>query len=121
MNRRVKNRWMGFLNVIKYPPSLAFLTMTLGINLSLMGVWRWAETHLQSGYHPLVIFGRVALFFYLLHLRVYSLLGLFFRAGSGLARMYGFWLLGLVILYPFCYRYNRFKSYKPLSSLWRFF
>ena len=113
--------WMGFLNVIKYPPSLAFLTMTLGINLSLMGIWQWAEASFQSGYHPLVVFGRVALFFYLVHLWVYSLLGLFCRAGSGLMTMYGFWLLGLAILYPFCFRYNRFKSYKPLSSLWRFF
>jgi uncharacterized membrane protein len=113
--------WMGFLNVVKYPPSLAFLTMTLGINLLLMGIWRRAESHLQSRYYPLLVFGRVALFFYLLHLWVYSLLGLLFKAGSGLVEMYGFWLLGLVILYPICYRYNRFKSSTPLASLWRFF
>jgi len=113
--------WMGFLNVVKYPPSLAFLTLTLGINLLLMGIWRRAESHLQSRYYPLLVFGRVALFFYLLHLWVYSLLGLLFKAGSGLVEMYGFWLLGLVILYPICYRYNRFKSSTPLASLWRFF
>jgi uncharacterized membrane protein len=112
---------MGFLNVTKYPPSLAFLTMTLGMNLLLMGMWRWAEPCLQSRYHPLLVFGQVALFFYLLHLWVYSLLGLFFRAGSDLATMYGLWLLGLAILYPFSYQYNRFKGYKPVTSLWRFF
>ena len=114
--------WMGFLNVVKYPPSLAFLTVTLGINLLLMGMWRWTKPHLlQSRYHPLLVFGRVALFFYLLHLWVFSLLGLFFRAGSGFVTMYGCWMLGLVILYPFCYWYNCFKCHKPLTSLWRFF
>ena len=117
----VPEGWMGFLNVTKYPPSLAFLAMTLGINLLFVGMWRSAETYLQSGYHPLLVFGRVALFFYLLHLWVYSLLGLFFKAGSGLVTMYGCWLLGLVILYPFCYGYNRFKGNKSLTSIWRFF
>jgi hypothetical protein len=113
--------WMGFLNVIKYPPSLAFLTITLGINLIFMAIWRRVEPCLQNRYHPLLIFGRVALFFYLLHLWVYSLSGLFFRSGSGLVTMYGFWLLGLVILYPLCCRFNRFKRSKPLTSFWRFF
>jgi hypothetical protein len=28
--------------------------------------------------------------------------------------------VGLVILYPLCYWYNRFKGRKPLTSLWRF-
>jgi uncharacterized membrane protein len=116
----VSEGWLGFLNVIKYPPSLAFLTMTLGINLIFMAIWKWNEPFLQNRYHPLLVFGRVALFFYVLHLWVYSLLGLFFTGGSGLTTMYGFWLLGLVILYPLCYRYNRFTSRKPLDSLWRF-
>jgi uncharacterized membrane protein len=113
--------WMGFLNVTKYPPSLSFLTMTLGINLLWMGMGRPVGRYLRTRYHPLVVFGRVALFFYLLHLWVYSLLGLFFRAGSDLVTMYGVWLFGLVILYPFAYGYDRLKSDKPVSSLWRFF
>jgi uncharacterized membrane protein len=112
--------WTGFLNVVKYPPSLAFLTITLGINLLLMGMWGWADRCPKSRYHPLLVFGRVALFFYLLHLWVYALLSLFFKGGSGLATMYGCWLLGLVILYPFCYGYHRFKGYKSPTSLWRF-
>jgi len=113
--------WMGFLNVIKYPPSLAFLLITLGINLLFMGVWGWTGPCLRNRYHPLLVFGRVALFFYLLHLWVYSLLGLFFKGGAGLAMMYGCWLLGLLILYPLCYGYHRFKGRKPLTSFWRFF
>ncbi len=113
--------WMGFLNVVKYPPSLAFLTITLGINLLLLEMWRWAEPRFQSRYHPFLVFGRAPLFFYLLHLWVYSLLGLLFRFGTGWVTMYCFWLLGLVILYPLCYWYNGFKCHKPVTSFWRFF
>jgi uncharacterized membrane protein len=113
--------WIGFLNVIKYPPSVAFFMITLGINLLLMGMWGWTDLRLQNRYHPLLVFGRVALLFYLLHLWVYGLLGLFFKAGGGLVTMYGCWLLGLVILYPLCYGYNRSKGQKSLTSFWRFF
>jgi uncharacterized membrane protein len=112
---------MGFLNVTKYPPGLDFLTVTMGMNLLLMALWSRTLPLLQNDHHPLLIFGRVALFFYLLHLWVYGILGLFSTGGSGLLTMYGFWLLGLLILYPLCYWYNGFKHRKPLTSLWRFF
>jgi uncharacterized membrane protein len=112
--------WMGFLNVVKYPPSLGFLTMTMGINLILMTMWGRVEPYFQNRYNPLLVFGRVALFFYLLHLWAYNLLGLLFKNGSGLVMMYVIWLSGLVILYPFCYWYNCFKDRKPITSLWRF-
>jgi hypothetical protein len=35
--------------------------------------------------------------------------------------MYGMWLLGLALLYPFCRRYNAFKKTTSSASLWRFF
>ena len=79
---------MGFLNVVKYPPSLAFLAITLGANLLLLEMWRRAEPCLQSRYHPFLVFGRAPLFFYLLHLWVYSLLGLLFKTGSGWVTLY---------------------------------
>lgn len=113
--------WMGFLNLVKYPPSLAFLTATLGLNLLFIASWGRLDAHIHSTWNPLVLFGRTALFFYLIHLWVYALLGLLFRNGAGLAVMYAFWLIGLAILYPLCYRYNRFKQKKPAGSLWRFF
>jgi uncharacterized membrane protein len=110
----------GFLNVTKYPPALDFLMVTLGINLLLMAVWKWMVPRLKNEYHPLLVFGRVPLFFYLLHLWMYGLLGLSSTGGGGLVKMYVFWLLGLLILYPLCRWYNGFKHRKPLTSLWRF-
>jgi hypothetical protein len=71
--------------------------------------------------HPLPIFGRAALLFYLLHLWIYGIFGLFFRGGSSPATMLAGWLLGLAILYPVCARYNRFKREKAPASLWRIF
>ncbi len=113
--------WMGFLNVVKYPPSLAFLAITLGINLMGMAAWKRVGPYLQNPSNPLLVFGRVPLFFYLLHLWVYCLLGFFFKGGGSLAAAYGVWLLGLVLLYPFCSWYNRFKQRRPAASVWRFF
>lgn len=55
---------MSFLACTKYPPSLQFLLMTLGPALMLL-----AAVDCASGppFRPLVTYGRVPLFFYLLH------------------------------------------------------
>ena len=54
---------MSFLNATKYPPSLAFLLMTLGPALILL---RAAETPARW-LEPARIIGRVPLFYYLVH------------------------------------------------------
>jgi uncharacterized membrane protein len=116
----VPSGWMGFLNVVKYPPSLSFLAVTLGVNFGLIAVWMRLNLRLQNRVHPLLVYGRVPLFFYLLHLWLFALLGLLFTKGTSLATMYVVWLLGLAILYPLCFQYGRFKKRKPVTSLWRF-
>ena len=113
--------WVGFLNVVKYPPSLAFLSIFVAVNLMLMAAWRRAGPLFSGPFNPLRVFGRTALFFYLVHLWFFTLLGLFFRAGCGLAAMYGCWLLGLAILYPLCIWYDRLKRRTAVDSFWRFF
>ena len=108
--------WIGFLNVTKYPPSLSFILLTLGLNALLLvsldrcrGVWL----------NGLTVFGRTPLFFYLLHLYLYGLMGLLVPSGVPPTWMLVFWLAGLAILYPLCRRYANFKTQKPADALWR--
>ncbi|HEY1272732.1 MAG TPA: hypothetical protein VGF08_12130, partial [Terriglobales bacterium] len=58
---------LSFLNANKYPPSLIFLLMTLGPALLIMV---WLEKTQLSNHNPLVVFGRVPFFFFLVHLAV---------------------------------------------------
>ena len=114
--------WMDLLHVTKYPPSLAFLFLTLGIVLVCLFLLSRSDKALKSWGNPLLVFGRSALVFYILHLYLFGIVGLFFAPqGSGIPLMYIFWLLGLVLLYPLCLWYGKFKSRKAQESLWRFF
>jgi len=116
---RAGNTWIDFLNVVKYPPSITFTLLTMGVNLILMGLFARAGEELQRFFQPLAVFGRVPLFFYLTHLFLYAGLGLWLTPdGASILEMYPYWLLGLLILYPLCTRYGQLK---PAYSIWRFF
>jgi uncharacterized membrane protein len=112
-----------FLDVEKYPPSLQFLLMTLGPGILLLA---WLDgKHVSGVFKPLLVFGRVPMFYYVLHLYVIHLLavlmavlfhqptdwlfhGAFMRSnipdgyGHGLPFIYLMWLTVLVILYFPC-------------------
>ncbi len=113
------NDWIAFLNVVKYPPSLTFLLLTLGIDLVVLGLFAQAADKIEHLFKPLAVFGRVPLFFYVSHLYLYGLLGLWIT--TGIAAMYPYWLLGLMILFPLCWGYGRVKQSRPINSLWRSF
>lgn len=115
--------FISFLNVTKYPPSLTFCLLTLGLCLIFIGIFSRAHAFLGRSGNPLLVFGRSALFFYVLHLYLFAVAGLFFASqeGSSLAVMYLIWAAVLVILYFLCQRYSDFKSKKPAESIWRFF
>lgn len=134
--------WIAFLNVVKYPPSIAFLLLTLGGNLSLLGLMARAVLAADGGadverpnqkpggldklgfslpLQALAVFGQVPLFFYVTHLYLYGYLGQWIDPnGIGIARMIPYWLLGLAILFPLCWLYGRFKHSRSPNSLWRF-
>ncbi|MGU1045563.1 DUF1624 domain-containing protein [Pseudomonas aeruginosa] len=110
---------MGFFNVTKYPPSLLFLALTLGIGLLLLA---WFERLDWSGRgKALVAFGGAPMFFYLLHLYLLKLLYLLALAiwGANRGDYFGFssvpalWLCSILLavtLYPAVHWFAGFKA-----------
>ncbi|CAG8870590.1 hypothetical protein PS627_04059 [Pseudomonas fluorescens] len=110
---------MSFFNITKYPPSLLFLTLTLGTGLLLLraferaGQARWVTA--------LAVFGAAPMFFYLLHLYVLKLMYLASVALFGLNQgdYFGFdgiggvWLVAVLLsvaLYLPVRRFARLKA-----------
>ncbi|MDQ3290292.1 MAG: heparan-alpha-glucosaminide N-acetyltransferase domain-containing protein [Bacteroidota bacterium] len=129
---------MSFLNVTKYPPSLLYTLITLGFGLLFLYVvdgkrYKWTNY--------LTVYGRVPLFYYLLHfyvIHVISVVSLFlagtswidinFQNGTGgimpnqglsLFQTYLIWLVVVLGFYPLCKWYDQFKSSKK-SKIWSY-
>jgi uncharacterized membrane protein len=127
-----------FFDVEKYPPSLQFLLMTLGPSLLLLS-WLDKKLDQQDSKHtispalsPLLTFGRVPMFFYILHLYlIHSLAvlmavlfhqpmawllhgGFWFGTpddwGFNLPFVYLMWITAVVILYFPCRWYEGVKQ-----------
>jgi uncharacterized membrane protein len=112
-----------FLNVTKYPPSLAFTLLNIGLCLLILWLISRIRSKSMRSKNPFLVFGQSSLFFYILHLYLFAIFGLFFksRGGTGLVVMYLIWILVLCLLYPLCLKYREFKKKTPEHSFWRFF
>ncbi len=130
---------LSFLNTTKYPPSLLFLLMTLGPILLLLRLFEgWTPRILR----PVNVFGRVPMFYYLLHLPLIHLMavalcGLRYGAvhwmfesptlgnfpftappgwGLTLPETYLVWVAVVVLLYPVCRWFAALKQRN--KALW---
>lgn len=122
---------ISFFNTLKYPPSLDYLLMTLGPSLILLGLLD--RTKAENGLSRiLLVFGRVPLFYYVLHLYLLNimatLISLTFHQpiwhgtviadqaqrpsgyGHGLPFIYAMWILAVAILYLPCRWFMELRS-----------
>lgn len=127
---------LAFLNTTKYPPSLSFLLMTLGPALIILAV---LDRRPLSRSNPLIVFGRVPLFYFVLHFFLAHAaavaLALFSYGATALTFMfqpvpsmggprtsfpesfgydlwvaYAVWVVIVVALYPLCAWFARVKE-----------
>jgi uncharacterized membrane protein len=116
---------LSFLDANKYPPSLSFLLMTLGPGLVFLAV---ADRGTPRALRPVIVFGRVPMFYYVLHFFAIHLLAVavcFARNGAihwlfespdlanypftapprwgfSLPIVYAIWIAVVLCTYPLC-------------------
>jgi uncharacterized membrane protein len=115
----VQPGWIGLLNVTKYPPSLTFLLLTLGIDFILLALFEHTGAGAARWTAPIRVFGAAPLFFFVTHLFLYGFIGKWYLGGTTFAVMYMWWFVGLIVLYLPCKWYGEFKQRRPPNSLWR--
>jgi len=109
---------INFLAVIKYPPSVAFVVITFSILGGLF--WFISKYEKITILQPLLVFGKVPLFFYFAHYYLYIIISKFTNHAISLSTMYLLWILGLIVLYPVCKYYGQFKKQQSENSFWRY-
>jgi uncharacterized membrane protein len=116
-----------FWTFSKYPPSPAFSCIFLGLDVLLVGLlWPLDRARLPSVLWQIPnVFGRVALFFFIVHFWLYALSWFFFVGPARLLATpraqwsdyqfplivgYGVWIMGLVLLWPVCWAYDKLRQ-----------
>jgi len=121
--------WLSFINLSKYPPSLDYITMTIGIAMIALGL---LDRVSRNSFPFVGVFGRVPFFFYVLHIYLIHFIAvlIFFiqgypakdmapqsspfmfrpdHFGFHLPAVYLIWLTVVLILFPLCKKYDLYK------------
>ena len=121
----------SFLDTNKYPPSLLFMCMTIGPSVLFLAFFQNAGGRIAQ---IISVYGRVPFFYYVLHFfLIHAVSMLFFLArghsiedglnnivmlpnfikpgeGTNLWNVYLLWIAFIVVLYPLCRWYDRYKQ-----------
>lgn len=117
---RADNSWQQWLHVSKYPPSLTYCALELGILFLCLAFLRTIEERIgvrENG--VFLVFGQTAMFFYLVHRLALEIPATYFglRGVGNLATTYIVAAVLLALLYPACRWYRTFKAAHPDSFL----
>ncbi|HRX92520.1 MAG TPA: heparan-alpha-glucosaminide N-acetyltransferase domain-containing protein [Chitinophagaceae bacterium] len=130
--------FLSFLNVNKYPPSLIFFAMTLGPGILFLGLIEKVQNRFTG---ILNIYGRVPMLYYILHFFIIHTLVVitfyvqgfgnddiitegvpfFFKPGGlgfGLPGVWAVWIFVVVILFPVCKWYDKYKTVNVRTKPW---
>jgi len=117
---RNDNSWQQWLHVSKYPPSLTYYSLELGILFLCLAMLRALELRIGTRENgPFYVFGQTAMFFYIAHRLVLEVPATYFglRDIDGMRATYGVSVIMLILLYPACRWYRTVKAAHPRSVL----
>jgi uncharacterized membrane protein len=120
--RLLRDSWapLQWLHVSKYPPSLTYAALELGLMWVTLAALMRLEPRI--GVRPdgvFLVFGQTAMFFYLVHRLCFEIPATYFglRGAGGLPTTYLVAGVMLVALYPACRWYRAVKTAHPDSFL----
>ena len=113
---------MSFVNFTKYPPSLDFLLLTLGIAFLLLA---WFENRQGKLLDTLEVFGSAPMFFYILHLYVLLIIyqaiiaavGPNHGALFGVDHIWWVWIISAVLTVSLYFPTRAFSKFKHTTHL----
>jgi uncharacterized membrane protein len=120
---RADNSWQQWLHVSKYPPSLTYYTLELGLMAICLAFMMNVEPIIgvrPNG--PLLVYGQTAMFFYLVHRLMLEIPATYFglRGFGDISTTYIIWALLLLPLYIACRWYRTLKTTHP-DSVFKYF
>jgi hypothetical protein len=117
---RTDNSWQQWLHVSKYPPSLTFYALELGILWLCLALLMRIEPVIGVRKNGVfLVFGQTAMFFYLVHRLVLEVPATYFglRGVGDLTTTYVVAVVLLALLYPACRWFRTLKAAYPNSFL----
>ena len=131
--------FLSLLNVTKYPPSLLYVLVMLGPALIFLAV---SEKNLNAVTEKITVFGRVSFFYYVVHVYLIHIMAMLAAVisgynwsdmiltgkvnnetnlkhyGFGLVTVYLVWIWLILLLYPLCKWFDRYKRAHQAKWNW---